>query len=310
MSPARVRPPRAAAGDAAGAARPHHGPIVVEAAGRRRLSDRLAELWRYRPMVRNLVIRDLKVRYKNSVLGFFWSLASPLLMMLVFWVVFGLWMGQPGKAFHVFVLVAILPWNWFSAAVAGGIDSIVGNAALINKVYFPREVLPISIVLSELVNFALALPVLLAITWASGIAPTPHALWLAPIVAIQGVFTLGIVLLLATANVYYRDTAIIMNVVLTAWFFLTPVVYPMGNLDAMHVSIGGTDVSAMRLAYILNPMASLISSYRVALYGSNLGPPGQPDLLFLGRTAATAVAVLAVGYWAFLRHSGRFGEEV
>lgn len=261
-------------------------------------------------MIRNLVIRDLKVRYKSSVLGFFWSLVSPLLMMVVFWVVFGLWMGQGGKAFHVFVLVAILPWNWFSAAVAGGINSIVGNAALINKIYFPREVLPISLVLSELVNFLLAVPVLLAITWASGIAPTRHVLWLGPIIAVQGVFTLGVVLILATANVYYRDTAIIMNVVLTAWFFLTPIVYPMGNLDAMHVSIGGAEVSAMRLSYILNPMASLVSSYRVALYGSEIGPPGRPDLLFLGRTAATAAATLALGYWVFLRHSGRFGEEV
>jgi lipopolysaccharide transport system permease protein len=277
----------------------------------RRWGDRLRELWAYRHLVQSLVVRDLKVRYKNSVLGFFWSLVSPLLMMLVFWVVFGFFMGQTAiKAYQVFVLVAILPWNWFSTSVAGGINSIVGNAALINKVYFPREVLPISIVLSELANFLLAVPVLLLITVLSGIPLTVHALWLPVIIAIQALFTVGIVLWLSTANVYYRDTAMIMDVVLLAWFFLTPIVYPMTNLATVMVPIGGTEVSAMRLAYIFNPMASLISSYRVVLYGSPEGPPAQPDLLFLGRTAVTALVILAIGYAVFLRHSGRFGEEV
>ena len=276
----------------------------------RSLADRLSELWAYRHLVRNLVIRDLKVRYKNSVLGFFWSLASPLLMMFVFWIVFGVWMGQRDiRLFHVFVLTAILPWNWFSTAVAGGINSIVGNAALINKVYFPREVLPISIVLSEMINFLLAVPVLFGIILLSGSPLTAAALWLPVIIGIQATFTLGVVLLLATANVYYRDTTMIMDVALLAWFFLTPIVYPMSNLANVTVPLGD-GISAMRLSYIVNPMASLISSYRVVLYGSPEGPPGMPDLLFLGRTAVTALIILAIGYAVFLRHSGRFGEEV
>ncbi len=290
---------------------PERRPRPHRSAHERDLTERLSELWRYRHLVRSLVLRDLKVRYKNSVLGFFWSLVSPLLMMLVFWIVFGHFMGQSAtKAYPVFVLVAILPWNWFSTSVHAGINSIVGNAALINKVYFPREILPISLVLSELANFLLALPVLLVITVWAGIPLSGNVLWLPVIIAIQAAFTLGIVLVLAAANVYYRDTALIMDVVLLAWFFLTPVVYPMTNLATVMVPIGGTEVSAMRLSYIFNPMASLISSYRVALYGSPEGPPAQPDLLFLGRTAVTALVILAIGYAVFLRHSGRFGEEV
>lgn len=284
--------------------------MVAVAARERRLVDRLAELWQFRHLVRNLVIRDIKVRYKNSVLGFFWSLVTPLLMMLVFWVVFGMWMGQSYEAYHVFVLVAILPWNWFSASVAGGTQSIVGNAALINKVYFPREALPISLVLSEGANFLLALPVLILIIVLAGIPLTVHALWLPVIILIQAAFALGMVFLLATANVFYRDTGLIMDVALLAWFFLTPVVYPMSNLETMTVALGPYEVSAMRLSYILNPMASLVSSYRVILYGSLEGPPGPPDLFFLGRTALTALGVLVLGYWVFHRHSGAFGEEV
>jgi lipopolysaccharide transport system permease protein len=283
---------------------------VFVARARPPLAERLAELWRYRHLVLNLVLRDLKVRYKNSVLGFLWSMASPLLMMLVFWLIFGKVMQSGTRAYHAFVLVGILPWNWFSVAVAGGIGSIVGNASLINKVYFPREILPLSLVLSELVNFMLALPVLLVILVASGIPLTWFALWLPVIVVIQATFTLGIVLALTTANVYYRDTSVIMDVALLAWFFLSPIIYPVERLAETRLDVLGQVMDAERLSYIVNPMASLIASYRTVLYGSPTGPPGPPALDFLVRTAVTALLTLVVGYWVFHRHSGRFGEEV
>ncbi len=286
---------------------------AVSVSGRERdLRGRLAELWSYRHLVGNLVVRDLKVRYKNSVLGFFWSLVNPLLMMLVLSVVFGFFfpIGQ-ARAPHLFILVAILPWNWFNAAVAGGVGSITNNAPLINKVYFPREVLPISIVLAELVNFLFALPVLLAIIGLTAeVQITRFALWLPVILLIQVIFTLGFVLILATANVYYRDTQMIMDVVLMAWFFLTPIFYDSEMYDRYALEIAGQSIDGSRIAFIVNPMASLIANYRVALYGSMQGPPSTPDLLFLIRTALTAVAVLVAGYWVFHRYSGEFGEEV
>ncbi len=280
------------------------------AAADRPLGGRLRELLAYRHLVGNLVIRDLKVRYKNSLLGFLWSLASPLLMMLVFTLIFGV-MQRPSvdRAFHLFVLTGLLPWNWFNLAVAGGVGCVVGNASLINKVYFPREVLPIGVVLGELVNFLLALPVLLVMLVAWGIPLTWHALWLPVIIAIQAAFTLGVVFLLACANVYYRDTAKIVEVALLAWFFATPIFYDYGAFDQV-VRLGGWSVETGRLAYILNPMGTLVANYRTVLYGSPGGPPSAPDALFLLRTAATALAVLAVGYWVFARRSGRFGEEV
>ncbi len=285
--------------------------VVVVATERRRIGERLAELWDFRHLIGNLVRRDLKVRYKNSVLGFFWSLVSPLLMMLVFWVVFSVFLGSPIRGFHAFVLVALLPWNWFSVSVAGGTRSIVGNSALINKVYFPREILPISVVLSELVNFLLALPVLMIILYLSGIPPTAHALWLPVIILIQAAFTVGIVLVLSTANVFYRDTSVILDVVLLAWFFLTPIIYDVEKLRETILHFGSFSISAERLTYIINPMASLIANYRVILYGSlAVQYPGEPALNFLARTAVTAALMLVFGYWIFTRHSGRFGEEV
>ena len=139
---------------------------------------------------------------------------------------------------------------------------------------------------------------------------TRHMLWLPLIILIQGAFTLGFVLFLATANVYYRDTHMIMDVVLLAWFFLTPIFYEGSMYDRYTLSIGGQAVPGSRIAFIVNPLASLIANYRVVIYGSMQGPPSAPDLLFLGRTALTALVVLVGGYWVFHRYSGQFGEEV
>ncbi len=282
----------------------------VTAAPRMPLHRRAAELWRYRHLVRSLVVRDLKVRYRSSVLGFLWSLVNPLLMMGVLSLVFGVFFKGQARHPHVFMLAAILPWNWFSAAVAGGMMSVVANAPLINKIYFPREILPLAVVLAELVNFVLALPILLVIVALAGIPLTLHALWLPVVIVIQALFTLGVVLLLATANVFYRDTGIIMGVVLQAWFFLTPIFYDASFYDHFTARLGSWSIPGSRLAYILNPMASLIAGYRVVLYGSADGPPASPDLLFLSRTALTALLMVALGYWFFHRYSGQFSEEV
>lgn len=277
---------------------------------RRSRFEGLRELWAYRHLVANLVARDLKVRYKNSALGFMWSLVSPLLMMLVFWWVFGLLLAGQIRDYPVFLLVALLPWNWFQVSVATGVGSITNNAGLISKVYFPRETLPLSVVASELVNFLLALPVLALMLFLTGNALTVHSLWLPVIIVIQAVFTVGVVLLVATANVYYRDTAVIMEVALLAWFFLSPVFYSLEPLAGTTRQLAGLTFEARRVAYVLNPMASLIANYRVILYGSPTGPPGEPAYDFLLRTAVTAVAMLVVGYAVFTRYSGRFGEEV
>lgn len=264
-------------------------------------------LLQYHDLIRNLVIRDLKVRYKNSVLGVLWSLMNPLLMMVVFTVVFTVMAPVRSASvqnFPVFMLCGLLPWNFFTASVMGSTVSIVANAPLIKKVYFPREVLPISVVLANLVNFLIALIVLFGMILIFRIPLTIWLLYLPVIILIQLIFTLGIGFFLATLNVFYRDTQQIMDVLMLAWFFMTPIFYPIDILPRSY-NLFGFALDVWRLVYILNPMASLIANYRVILYS---GAP--PALDFLVRTAVTAGVVFLVGWFVFNRYSWRFAEEL
>jgi lipopolysaccharide transport system permease protein len=266
----------------------------------------LTELWRYRELVRTLVARDLKVRYKNSILGVAWSWINPLLMMVVFTIVFTIFSNAPPDIPHynVYFLAAILPWNMFSASVVGATSSIVGNGYLIKKVYFPREVLPLTVVLANVVNYVISLPVFFAVAIVSGVHFTPWIFLLPVILLVQVIFSVGIGLLLATLNVYYRDTQIIMEVLMLAWFFMTPIFWDPRNLPQTKIVLGMA-LPIQRLVYILNPMASLIASYRDAMYWG-----AQPALDFFLRSAATAVIILIVGYLVFHRFSTAFAEEL
>jgi lipopolysaccharide transport system permease protein len=270
-----------------------------------RVLDRVRELWEYRDLIRNLVARDLKVRYRNSVLGVAWSWANPLLMMLVLTVVFNLLAGRSDlENFHVFVLSALLPWNFFSSSVSRATSSIVDNANLIKKTYFPREALPISIVVADLVNFVIALPVFFGLALLSGVSLSWSVLLVPLPLLLQFAFTVGLTLVLSTLDVFYRDTQIILTVGLQAWFFLTPIIYPISTVP-QELTFLGITVNAQLWLRRLNPMASIVASYRDMLYW---GVPTGFD--FFARTAVTALAVLVLGYLVFLRYSPRFGEEV
>jgi lipopolysaccharide transport system permease protein len=267
--------------------------------------SRFAELYKYRELIRNLVIRDLKVRYKNSILGILWSLLNPLLMTLVFTVVFTLMIpnnSQPN--YPVFFLCGFLPWSFLTASLTGATGSIVNNAHLIKKVYFPREILPVSEVLANLVNFLLALVVLFAMLLVFQIRLTAGVLILPLIILAQMMFTAGMALVLSAVNVFYRDTQHILEVVLQAWFFLTPVFYPITVLPEDAIVLGLT-IDVQLWVRRLNPLASLIASYRDVLYQG-----GATGLDFFLRTFVTCLLVLIVGYLVFCRSSSVFGEEV
>ncbi|MBN1658848.1 MAG: ABC transporter permease [Anaerolineae bacterium] len=264
---------------------------------------RIRELYLYRELIKNLVIRDLKVRYKNSVLGVLWSLLNPLAMTLVFTVVFTVMLPQDIDDFPAFFLCGFLPWSFTLSSVTGATGAIVDNAPLIKKVYFPREVLPIAEVMSNLVNLMLAFVVLFVVLRISGRPLTPVVLMLPLIIFAQVLFVTGLSLLLATANVFYRDTKHIVEIVMTAWFFLTPVFYPIRALPDS-ANILGIPLDIELWARRLNPMASLIASYRDVLYW---GSPTGFD--FFLRTLATCVLVLLIGYLVFCRFSSAFGEE-
>jgi ABC-type polysaccharide/polyol phosphate export permease len=268
------------------------------------LNARWRELWLHRELLRNLVVRDLKVRYKNSVLGVLWSLLNPLLMMIVFTAVFTVMRGQDVRAFPAFVLSGLLPWQFFQNSVSAATGSIVGNGYLINKVYFPREILVISGVLSNLVNFLLALLVLFPIIYLVGISLTFWALLLPLMLFNLVLFTLGISFIVATTNVFYRDVKMIIEVVLLAGFFLTPIFYSINTLP-QHYELFGITWDIQRLMYYLNPMASIIENFQRILYHGN-----QPAFSFVLRTFLTAGLFLIFGLAIFFRYSNRFGEEV
>ena len=266
------------------------------------------ELWSYRDLLRNLVSRDLKVRYRNSVLGVLWSLGNPLLMMVVFTLVFTVMTSYSSRveAFPVFVLCGILPWNFFSASVIGAIRSIVDNAPLVNKVYFPRELLPTSIVMANLINFLISLIVLGVFILLFQLPLTRWLLLVPLVIAVQLIFTIGFALIMATANVFYRDTQIIMEVVMLAWFFMTPIFYPVTLLPRdYYIDWLGITIDVWRWMNILNPMASIVATYRVILYD---GAP--PDFYFFARTLLTAVGIFGLGSLIFYHFSPRFAEEV
>lgn len=270
----------------------------------RQVRVRSNELWLFRELIRNLVIRDLKIRYKNSVLGVVWSLLNPLLMMLVFTAVFTVMRGQAIDNFPVFVLVGLLPWQFFTGSVSAATSSIVGNAHLINKIYFPREILIIASVLSNLVNFLLAMLVLIPILILFDITFTAWILLLPLMILIQLIFTLGIGFIVATFNVFYRDVQMIMEVVLLAGFFLTPIFYSLDILPRSYV-LFGVNLDVWRLTYYLNPMASVIANYRVIIFDGV-----SPAFDFLIRTLATSFGFLLVGLIVFYRYHTRFSEEV
>jgi ABC-type polysaccharide/polyol phosphate export permease len=257
--------------------------------------------WQYRHLLRNLVVRDLKVRYRGSALGFGWTFLSPLLMTLIFTYVLGDVFKVPdlGVPYPAFFLVGMLAWNFCAMSVVGSLWSIVGNASIASKVYFPRSILPISVVIAAAVNFVLAMAVSMPIIYSLGVQPTWSVL-LAPVIVIeQVVLLIGIALILAALNVLYRDTAPTVEVLLQAWFFLTPVIYDIGALSQG----ASADVEAILLA--LNPMAAIVTMYRtVLLHGT------APDAALLLRTLLINVAVCLVGIVVFTRNSDRIGDDL
>jgi lipopolysaccharide transport system permease protein len=259
------------------------------------LLTRAGELVRYRELVRNLVKRDLKVRYRNSVFGFAWSLLNPLFMMAILSVVFSLVFGRVEvENFPAFLIVGLIPWNFCVTSLSRAVSCLVDNGHLIKKVYFPREVLPISVVLANLVHFVIAIPVLLLILVLLGVNLTWKALLFPPLIVIQLLLIVGLALLISSVNVFYRDMGVALDVLMQGWFFTTPIFY--------HHSILPLPLQKPAMA---NPLAAIITAYRDVLIYDR-----WPDRNFTLVALLTSTLVFVVGYTVFNRWSPRFAEEV
>ena len=260
------------------------------------LITQVREIFQYREAVRNMVARDLKVRYSHSVLGVVWGLFSPLLMALVYTVVFNYLVKSSIRAYPVFILAGLLPWQFFSSTVSTTTGAITTNSTLINRVYFPREVLPLANMLSNASNFLLALVMLFLFIIAFGVHVGLSLLWLPVIIVIELALIAGLGLFLSATNVFFRDTQQIVDILVLAWFFLTPIIYPLEVIK---------DPTLQLALQVLNPMAGLVVAFRHVLYYGD-----SPDLGLLALTALEALVMLMVGALIFRRLSPSFAEEV
>src|SRR5436190_2704061 len=256
-------------------------------------------LFRHRQLIAALTARDLKARYRGSALGYFWSLANPLLLLGVYTLVFTVFFPNKIEPYPLFLFAGILPWTFFSAAVLESTTSISSNAGLIKKVMFPAEALPLVVVLSHLVHFALALPVLFAamIVYAAlGLTTIPVTALLMPFLMIlQTIFTAGIVMCVASAAVLLRDLRDIIANLMQLGFFITPIIYLIDNIPSR----------LLRALLRLNPMTPFVVSYQDVLFWGHL--PGLADTLLM---VAYAMASMLAGFFVFDRLRDTLAEAI
>lgn len=270
-------------------------------------ASRLRDLWSARELLRNLVAKELKVRYKQSALGFAWSLITPLLMTAIFTVVFATFLRIQVEDFATFFLAGYLVWQFFSNSVNSSVGAIVGNGPLIRKVWFPREVLPLALVLSQAVHFMLALIATSALFWFQRGNFLPYLPGLAVALVLLVLFTAGMSMIFASANVGFRDLQELTQVIFLAWFYATPVIYPLSFVEA--------NAPWALVVIRLNPMTWFVEWFQASLYGAGAGlavttPPGWPHPRTALVCAVVAVVTFAVGYGLFHRWAVNFAKEV
>ena len=262
----------------------------------------LRALVTHRQLLQDFAWRELRARYKGSALGFGWNFAIPLLQLAVFWILFGVLFGvRPRTAtgeqnYAVFLFVGLLPWTFFSNSLSAGASSILANGAIVKKVRLPVQLLPAASVLSSLANFLLSLVVLFAVLALAGPRHPEGVLVLPLLIALQIVMNLGFAYLLAAANVFFRDVQHILGILLTAWYFLTPVLFS--------IDIVANRPTERELLYT-NPMTAVIVSYQRALLD---GLPPEWDRL--AYSAVFALVIFGLGFWYFRRSSPDFEEAL
>ena len=274
----------------------------------------LSNLWRlfgYRVLIQTLVVRELKARYRGSVLGFFWSFANPLLLLVVYTFVFSVVLPARFEGvddnYALFLFCGLLPWTWFSSALTESSNALLVNGNLIKKVLFPAEVLPVVAVLANMVHFFLALPILVVALFLFAATPPGliELLWFPAVVAVQFVLTLGLGLMLAALTVHFRDIKDLLANVLTLWFFATPILYPWTMVAERGPSVFGLP-PAGKVLMDLNPFAHIAISYQEILFFD--GPFGHWKWLLA--LALGGVVLFLAGYALFDRLRDSFAEEV
>jgi lipopolysaccharide transport system permease protein len=271
-------------------------PVIYLKPSKGWLSIDFNELWRYRELIYFLTWRDIKVRYKQAVLGIAWALLQPVLTVLIFTVVFGVLLQTPsqGLPYPLFAISALLPWQLFANALQRSSISLVGNANLITKIYFPRLAIPLSSVMAALVDFGVSFIVLIGMMVYYRYLPGWNLLWLPVIILFALLTALAVGLWLSAINVQYRDVQHMVPFIVQVWMYASPIVYPIEIIPA----------GIWRTLYGLNPMVGVIQSYRWALLGGD-----QPDATML-ISIVVVIVLLVSGVYYFRRMEKTFADIV
>ncbi|MEM6484781.1 MAG: ABC transporter permease [Pseudomonadota bacterium] len=254
------------------------------------LPFKIRELYQYRSLLWTLSASELKLRYRRSVLGFLWTLLNPLLMMIVLSAVFSTIMRFDIKNYSVLLLSGLLPWTFFVQSVTGSLMSIVGKEALIKKVYLPKAVIPLSSVVSNFVNFSLSLLPFIVLTAALSHPITHHLIYLPLAMLLLAVFTAGVSFLFSCLNVYFRDFGHMTEVLIQAWFYLSPIIYTLEIIPERY-----------RAPFMYNPMYYFIECFRGPIYYNR-----SPDTQILAIATGSALIAFLLGFFIFTKYERNF----
>ena len=251
-------------------------------------------LYQYRELLKTNVKKEIRGKYKGSFLVVLWSFLNPLLMVLVYALVFSVILKQDIPNYVIFLIVGVIPWNFFTTVIMQGTNCIWINGGIIKKVYFPREILPVSVVLAGLVNFLISCVIIFIFVLFSGMGFSIHLVWLPLIAILQTLFSLGLLFILSAVDVYVRDVEYLMNFLISLLFYATPIVY---TVDLFPESV--------RWILYLNPMTHFIDAYRSIFYYQT-----APSLMSILYISLFAVFFLVFGYMIFRKLEKGFAEEV
>lgn len=252
------------------------------------------KIYNYRELLKTNVKKEIRGRYKNSILGIMWSFLNPLLQLAVYAVIFGALLAGGDSTYHIYICVALIPWTYFTTAVSQSAFTIIGNGDIIKKVYFPREILPISVVTSGAVNFVISTIIILAFVLISGLGITKYILLYPVILLIQYILLLGIAFIVSSITVYFRDLEHIIGIILMVAFYGTPIVYKLEQLP-----------EKLQVLMNINPMTHLINAYRDIFYYQQM-----PNVKILGILFVISLALLIIGYFIFKKLQKGFAEEL
>jgi lipopolysaccharide transport system permease protein len=260
------------------------------------MGNHLARLMQFRDLLRAMTLHRISVRYKQSLLGYFWAILHPLLLMLIYTIIFSRFVKVPtdGVPYAVFAYTALLPWTLFSNGLTGATLGLPANSNLLSKVYFPREIVPLSYVFAAFADFLMAFLVLILLMFHYGISLSLAALWAIPAILTLAVFLIGTSLITSAVQVRFRDVGMALPLLLQVWMFATPVVYSLSSVPR-----------SLRFLYDLNPLVGVVETFRGALLHG-----AEPDWALLGKSFSISLAVIVVAYALFKHAEATFADVI